>query len=80
MIINYGNRLICFYLTAVKAMVCNATFNNSSVISWQSFLLVEETEGVVCNRTINCIYRKEFDLLCLTPLSPIFQLYHGDQF
>jgi hypothetical protein len=21
-----------------------------------------------------------FDLLCLTPLSAIFQLYHGDQF
>ena len=24
-------------------MVLNATFNNISVISWQSFLLVEET-------------------------------------
>jgi len=24
-------------------MVCNATFNNISVISWQSILLVEET-------------------------------------
>jgi len=24
-------------------MVCNATFDNISVISWQSFLLVEET-------------------------------------
>ena len=80
MTIYYENRLICFYLMAVKAMGCNATFNNSSVISWQSFVLVEETGGVVRNRTINCIYRKEFDLLCLTPLSAIFQLYHGDQF
>jgi hypothetical protein len=26
---------------------------------------------------INLIW---FDLLCLTPLSAIFQLYHGDQF
>ena len=27
----------------VRVMVCNATFNNITVISWQSFLLVEET-------------------------------------
>jgi hypothetical protein len=27
----------------VKVMVFNATFNNISVISWQSVLLVEET-------------------------------------
>ena len=27
----------------VKVMVFNATFNNISVISWQSILLVEET-------------------------------------
>jgi len=26
-------------------MVFNATFNNMSVISWRSILLVEETEG-----------------------------------
>ena len=25
-------------------MVCNVTFNNSSVISWRSVLLVEETD------------------------------------
>ena len=28
----------------VSAIVFNATFNNISVISWQSVLLVEETE------------------------------------
>ena len=28
----------------VRVMVFNATFNNISVISWQSVLLVEETE------------------------------------
>ena len=27
----------------VRIMVCNATFNNISVISWRSVLLVEET-------------------------------------
>jgi hypothetical protein len=27
----------------VRVMVFNATFNNISVISWRSFLLVEET-------------------------------------
>jgi hypothetical protein len=30
-------------MVRVKVMVCNATFNNISVISWQSVLLVEET-------------------------------------
>jgi len=29
----------------VKVMVFNATFNNISVISWRSVLLVEEIEG-----------------------------------
>jgi hypothetical protein len=28
-----------------RVMVFNATFNNISVISWRSALLVEETEG-----------------------------------
>jgi len=30
--------------TGVRFMVFNATFNNISVISWQSVLLVKETE------------------------------------
>ena len=30
---------------AVSVVVVNATFNNISVISWQSILLVEETGG-----------------------------------
>ena len=30
-----------------KDMVCNATFNNISVISWQSVLLVEETRSTL---------------------------------
>jgi hypothetical protein len=33
---------VCLF---VCLMVFNATFNNISVISWQSVLLVEETEG-----------------------------------
>ena len=35
----------------VMAMVFNATFNNISVISWWSVLLVEETGGL--EKTIN---------------------------
>jgi hypothetical protein len=31
----------------VRVVVFNATFNNMSVISWQSVLLVEETGGPV---------------------------------
>jgi hypothetical protein len=33
------------YLLFVCLMVFNATFNNISVISWRSVLLVEETGG-----------------------------------
>jgi hypothetical protein len=32
-----------FQGVSVRVMVFNATFNNISVISWQSVLLVEET-------------------------------------
>jgi hypothetical protein len=32
-----------FLWVKVRVMVFNATFNNISVISWRSFLLVEET-------------------------------------
>ena len=33
----------CFSLRGVRVMVFNATFNNISVISWRSGLLVEES-------------------------------------
>jgi hypothetical protein len=45
-IINYWYLLTYFYygfFLQVIFMVFNATFNNISVISWQSVLLVEET-------------------------------------
>jgi hypothetical protein len=32
-------------ISGVRVMVLNATFNNISVISWQSVLLVEETRA-----------------------------------
>ena len=38
-------------------MVFNTNFNNISVISWQSVLLMEET-GVPCEKPL--IYRKSF--------------------
>jgi hypothetical protein len=34
---------VIFYIWLVCFMVLNATFNNISVISWRSVLLVEET-------------------------------------
>jgi hypothetical protein len=37
-------RLTCNLIKGVRVMVVNATFNNISVISWWSVLLVEETE------------------------------------
>ena len=33
-----------YFNSEVRVMVFNATFNNISVILWQSILLVEETE------------------------------------
>ena len=65
-------------------------------ISCLSDLLVEETRvsgenhnllyvtGKLCHLRLYQVYLTMgfiwFDLLCLTPLSAIFQLYHGDQF
>ena len=37
--------MICMSCLFVCLMVFNATFNNISVISWRSVLLVEETGG-----------------------------------
>ena len=43
------------YIVCLFIMVFNATFNNISVISWQSLLLVEETGGPGENhRPITC--------------------------
>jgi len=36
-------RFFFFNMFELRLMVFNATFNNISVISWQSVLLVEET-------------------------------------
>jgi len=74
----------------------NATFSDISVIQWRSVLLVNEigipgenhrpaashwqtlSHNVVSSTTH--LIGFGFDLLCLRPLSAIFQLYHGDQF
>ena len=44
-----GDQILCTYVykycVLVSLMVLNATFNNISVISWWSVLLVEETGG-----------------------------------
>jgi hypothetical protein len=39
--------LLSFSYLLVGLMVFNATFNNISVIMWQSVLLVEETGGQI---------------------------------
>ena len=38
----YGKIYSSFHLFSVRFMMPNATFNNISVISWRSVLLVEE--------------------------------------
>ena len=40
---NLVGTMICLSYTRVGVMVFNATFNNISLISWRSFLLMEET-------------------------------------
>jgi hypothetical protein len=41
--ISRGNHQILKTFISVRVMMFNATFNNISIISWQSVLLVEET-------------------------------------
>ena len=40
----YKNIVLLIFFKRVRVMVFNATFNNISVISWRSVLLVKETE------------------------------------
>ena len=47
------------YMMVYSFMVFNATFNNISVISWRSVLLVEETRGLYSSP------RTEFELTTL---------------
>ena len=39
--LRFSLTFIC--LVRVRVLVCNATFNNMSFISWESFSLMEET-------------------------------------
>jgi hypothetical protein len=41
--LSFGRKVFFIYLCLLRVML-NATFNNTSVISWRSVLLVEETE------------------------------------
>ena len=54
----YINKLYCRILLSlfVCLMVFNATFNNISVISWRSVLLVEETGGPGENHRTDKLY------------------------
>ena len=61
-------------------MVFNATFNNISVISWGSVLLVEETRGPGENhRPVSSHWQTLYTSHWL-PLSTIFQLHRAHQF
>ena len=55
----FKGELICVNMLRVFAMVFNATFNNISVISWRSVLLVEET-GVPTGKLYHItLYREQ---------------------
>jgi uncharacterized membrane protein len=47
----------------VRAMVFNATFNNISVISWRSVLMVEETEVPLENSDLPQITDKLYHII-----------------
>jgi hypothetical protein len=49
-------------------MVFNATFNNISVISWQSVLLVEETGGPEKTTDLSQVYDKLDHIMLYTSL------------
>jgi hypothetical protein len=45
------------------------------------FVCIESKTDSYCRAYLNVVLDERLiDLLCLTPLSAIFQLYHGDQF
>ena len=55
-IIQYGNLMPYFMLVnnkGVRVMVFNCTFNNISVILWQSALLVEETRVTLSHNAVS---------------------------
>ena len=52
----------------VNIMVFNATFNNTSIISWQSVVLVEET-GLSPEKTTN-----PYSCIKYTPPWPVFEI------
>jgi hypothetical protein len=71
----YNKSALVIRYIKVRSMVFNATFNNTSVIWWQSVLLVEET-GVpvenhrpVASHPTNCINLQR------TKISMIFVLF-----
>ena len=53
-------------------MVCNATFNNISVISWRSLLLVEETGVEYSEKTIDLpqVTDKRYHMMDVVSITP----------
>jgi hypothetical protein len=72
--------LIFFYWVRVMGMVFNATFNNITVISWRSVLLVEETGVPRENHRSARIFfiglTHELYCVCLKLLYILFQSLH----
>jgi hypothetical protein len=54
-----GEDLELIWLVVCQFMVLNATFNNISIISWQSVLLVEQTGGPGENQFNIILLQKE---------------------
>jgi hypothetical protein len=72
---------VFFYADGVNRSTFKLTQILSMCISWVSPHYILLNEIPIWNILITaCIILIRFDLLCLTPLSAIFQLYHGDQF
>ena len=82
---------MCLVLNEVALLTGKAlinTFNNISVISWWSILLVEETGVPRENHQLNNVVLSTHDwggggglrLWCLAQISTIFQLYRVSRF
>jgi hypothetical protein len=56
---NYHEHYRCLF---VCLMVFNATFNNISVISWRSVLLVKETRGTGENHSLSQVTYKLYHI------------------
>jgi hypothetical protein len=65
---------------AFREMHAMIIVNKCCIIQWKDTIYAAELQDWAGYIFILVDFEFEFEFCCLTPLSAIFQLYHGDQF